>query len=114
VGGVLAQWGVGGGFYIFGGTSAGAPQWSGIMADLDQARGRPFGFFNQRLYQLGAAGALKPLFHDVTIGDNTFDQVPGYPATPGFDLSTGWGTPNFGMLGAILADPDEDSEESEP
>jgi hypothetical protein len=33
--------------------------------------------------------------------------VPGYPATLGFDLSTGWGTPNFGKLGAILADPDE-------
>jgi subtilase family serine protease len=114
VGGVLAQWGVGGGFFIFGGTSAGAPQWSGIMADLDQARGRPFGFINQRLYQLGAAGALKPLFHDVTLGDNSFNMVPGYPATPGFDLSTGWGTPNFGTLGAILADPDEDSEEFEP
>jgi subtilase family serine protease len=111
VGGVLGYWGVGGGFFIFGGTSAGAPQWSGIMADLDQARGRPFGFINQRLYRLGAAGALKPLFHDVTLGDNSFNKVPGYPATPGFDLSTGWGTPNFGTLGAILADPDEDSDQ---
>jgi subtilase family serine protease len=119
VGGVIAAWSEGaagpGAFYIFGGTSAGAPQWSGIIADLDQARGRPFGFLNRRLYRLGAAGALNTLFHDVTTGDNSFNGVPGYPATPGFDLSTGWGTPNFGKLGAILADPDEDSEpEFEP
>jgi subtilase family serine protease len=118
VGGVIVAWGVPfgpGAFFIFGGTSAGAPQWSGIIADLDQARGRPLGFLNQRLYRLGAAGALKTLFHEITAGDNSFNSVPGYPATPGFDLSTGWGTPNFGMLGAILADPDEDSDrEFEP
>jgi subtilase family serine protease len=113
-GGVLVHWGVAApgpnSFFLFGGTSAGAPQWSGIIADLDQARGRPLGFLNRRLYQLGSAGALKPLFHDVTIGDNSFDGIFGYPATAGFDLSTGWGTPNFGTLGAILADPDEDED----
>jgi subtilase family serine protease len=117
VGGVIAAWSAvtPGAFFIFGGTSAGAPQWSGIIADLDQARGRALGFMNRRLYRLGAAGALNTLFHDITAGDNSSNGVPGYPATPGFDLSTGWGTPNFGKLGAILADPDEDSDpEFEP
>ncbi len=104
-GGVIAVWGVGGGCcYIFGGTSAGAPQWAGIIADLNQARGRPMGFINNRLYMLGGLGALKSLFHDVTLGDNAFAGEDGYPAKTGYDLSTGWGTPNFGVLGATLAD----------
>jgi subtilase family serine protease len=104
-GGVIAAWGVGGGFFIFGGTSAGAPQWAGIIADLNQARGQPMGFLNDQLYLLGGLGALRPLFHDVTSGDNSFGGQTGYPAKPGYDLATGWGTPNFGLLGTILADP---------
>jgi subtilase family serine protease len=108
-GGVVVVWGTGGGCcFIFGGTSAGAPQWSGIIADLNQARGRPMGFLNSRLYLLGAFGSLTGLFHDVTAGDNSFGGQTGYPAKPGYDLATGWGTPNFGTLGAILADPGED------
>jgi subtilase family serine protease len=104
-GGVLTVWGVGGGIFIFGGTSAGAPQWSGIIADLDQARGgRPMGFINDRLYLLGGLGVLRGLFHDVTVGDNSFGGVDGYAATPGYDLATGWGTPNFGLLGSALAE----------
>lgn len=113
VGGVVAAWSAPfgpGAFFIFGGTSAGAPQWSGIIADLNQARGRSLGFINRRLYRLGGAGRLSPLFHDITVGNNAFEGVPGFAATPGFDLATGWGTPNFGTLGAILADPDEDSD----
>ncbi|HEX6507142.1 MAG TPA: S53 family peptidase [Chloroflexota bacterium] len=105
VGGVLAVWGVGGGCcFIFGGTSAGAPQWAGIIADLNQARGRPMGFINDRLYLLGHLGVLRGLFHDITVGDNSFGGVDGYPAKPGYDLATGWGTPNFGLLGATLAE----------
>jgi subtilase family serine protease len=104
-GGVITVWGVGGGIFIFGGTSAGAPQWAGIIADLDQARGRPMGFLNDQLNLLGGFGALRPLFHDVTVGDNSFGGQAGFPAKPGYDLSTGWGTPNFGQLGTILADP---------
>ena len=106
-GGVVAVWGVGGGCcFIFGGTSAGAPQWSGIIADLDQARGRPMGFLNERLYTLGGFGLLGGLFHDVTLGNNAFGGQPGYSAGPGYDLATGWGTPNFGLLGATLGDDD--------
>jgi subtilase family serine protease len=110
VGGVIAAWAAPYGpgvFFIFGGTSAGAPQWSGIIADINQARGRKLGFINKRLYQLGAAGTLQSLLHDITVGDNAFGGVPGYPAGPGPDLSTGWGTPNFGQLGTMLADPTE-------
>jgi subtilase family serine protease len=109
VGGVLVAWAVNGpgAFYLVGGTSAGAPQWSGIIADLDQAQGRPLGFINRQLYQLGGCGQLVKLFHDIVTGNNTFNLVPGYPALPGYDLATGWGTPNFDKLGIILSDPDD-------
>ena len=107
-GGVLAFWGVAGGFFIFGGTSAGSPQWSGLIADINSGLGRPVGFINKKLYQLGRQGRLGSFFRDITVGNNGFDGVPGYPATPGYDLSTGWGTPNFSALGAALGEMGED------
>jgi subtilase family serine protease len=81
-------------FFLFGGTSAGSPQWAGIVADINSTRHRPLGSINKALYDAGRHGRLN--FRDVTIGNNGFDGVPGYPATAGFDLSTGWGTPHFG------------------
>ena len=109
VGGVIAFWAypAAGDAYIFGGTSAGAPQWAGIIADLNQAKGRPLGYINKQLYSLGGCGGLAKLFHDIVTGDNGIPGVPGYPALPGYDLSTGWGTPNFGKLGMVLNDPDD-------
>lgn len=113
-GGVLAHWGVGApgatSFFLFGGTSAGSPQWAGIVADLNSAFKRPLGFINQWLYRLGGQGVLNGLLHDVTIGNNGFDNVPGYPASAGYDLSTGWGTPNFGNLKFMLSNPPSDSD----
>ncbi len=95
------------GFYIFGGTSAGAPQWAGITAIANQAAGRPLGFLNTRLYQLGKKGKLKTRMHDITEGDNSFVGIPGYPATPGWDLATGWGTPADGLIKSLLAGEDD-------
>ena len=111
-GGVLVHWGVlapgATSFFLFGGTSAGAPQWAGIVADINSGLGHPVGFINKRLYKLGRQGRLSSLFHDITIGNNGFDGVTGFPATPGYDLATGWGTPNFSRLGASLSDLDDD------
>jgi subtilase family serine protease len=81
------------GYYAFGGTSEGTPQWAGIIADANQLAGHPLGFLNPRLYLLRGMG-----FHDVTVGNNSFDGIPGYNASPGWDLATGWGTPNVGAL----------------
>ena len=81
------------GYYIIGGTSEGAPQWAGIVADANQLAGHPLGFLNQRLYLLRGKG-----FHDVTVGNNSFVGVPGYNATPGWDLATGWGSPDVSTL----------------
>jgi subtilase family serine protease len=81
------------GYYHIGGTSEGAPQWAGIIADANQLAGHPLGFLNPKLYLLRGMG-----FHDVTVGNNSFHGVPGYNATPGWDLATGWGSPNLSTL----------------
>jgi subtilase family serine protease len=92
------------GYYFIGGTSEGSPQWAGIIADLNQMAGRPLGFINPALYRLGKSGGLYAGFHDVTVGNNGFGGVPGYPATRGWDLSTGWGTPNIAGFARSLID----------
>jgi len=87
-------------FFLFGGTSAGSPQWAAIIADINSASHNQAGAINKQLYQLGRQGRLN--FRDVTIGNNGFDGVTGFPATAGFDLSTGCGTPDFGVLATTL------------
>jgi subtilase family serine protease len=101
------------GYYVFGGTSAGAPQWAGVTAITNQLAGRPLGFLNTRLYRLGKRGALQTLMHDITVGDNSFNGVAGYLAAPGWDLATGWGTPNLGKLLALVACEDDDDDDSD-
>jgi subtilase family serine protease len=83
------------GYFFTFGTSQGSPQWAGIVADLNQLVGHPLGFLNPQLYSLGALGLQTDLFHDITVGNNSFSGVPGYSATVGFDLASGWGTPNL-------------------
>lgn len=86
------------GFYFFGGTSEGAPQWAAITALADQAAGHALGFLNPALYGIGANHAEYAAdFHDVTVGDNAF-YSPGFPAGTGYDLPTGLGSPNVAHL----------------
>jgi subtilase family serine protease len=101
-------------FAPVGGTSAGSPQWAGIVADLNQFAGRPIGFLNDKLYKLGRKGQLAPLFNDITVGDNSlivpgFIDVPGFSAGTGWDAVTGWGTPKAnGFVQAMANGSDED------
>jgi pseudomonalisin len=69
-----------------GGTSAGAPSWQGIWARAQGAKGGGLGFAGPVLYKTEPASA----YHDVIVGDN----VP-FPATPGWDYTTGLGTPDI-------------------
>jgi subtilase family serine protease len=90
----------GAGWYGIGGTSEGSPQWAGIVADLNQYAGRPLGFLNPALYALGGAGRFSSMGRDITKGYNGLEDVPGatapgYYATRGWDLASGWGTPNL-------------------
>jgi subtilase family serine protease len=84
------------GWHIFGGTSEASPIFSGIVALADQVAGHRLGDINFALYALGAASRLPHSsgigIVDVTSGDNSFAGVVGYPAGPGYDLSSGWGT----------------------
>ena len=81
-------------YYFIGGTSEGSPQWAGIIADA----GHPLGFLNLKLYSLVALVGQSQFFHDITKGNNSFNGVTGYGATNGWDLASGWGTPNLGKL----------------
>ena len=87
------------GFYLFGGTSAGSPQWSAITAIADQNAGRDLGFINRALYHIGQAQSRysTDLF-DVTSGNNSFDGVTGFNAGPGWDATTGLGSPSANNL----------------
>ncbi|MBA2393928.1 MAG: S53 family peptidase [Ktedonobacteraceae bacterium] len=92
------------GFYLFGGTSEGAPQWAGITADANQFAHHSLGFLNPALYRIGKNPyESKESFHDITVGNNGTDKMTGYPATPGWDASTGWGTPKVSELVEELA-----------
>ncbi|MGA9839355.1 MAG: S53 family peptidase [Thermoplasmata archaeon] len=82
------------GFYIFGGTSAGSPQWAAITAILDQLNGGALGNIAPLLYQLGGTGA----FHDIHEGSNALYPGVGYASEWGWDAASGMGTPNVGGL----------------
>ena len=85
----------------YGGTSFAAPMWAAYLALANQwavANGSPtLGFINPQLYALGLGQRYNNDFHDVTTGSN------GYSATSGYDLSTGWGSPNGSGLITDLA-----------
>lgn len=82
------------GMYLFGGTSAGSPQWAAILAIADQKVGYNLGFINKALYHIGQArGHDFASFLDVTIGNNAFGGIPGFSAGPGWDAASGLGSP---------------------
>ena len=83
----------------FGGTSCAAPLWAAFTALVnEQAVGGgnpPVGFLNPAIYSIGKANPnYTSIFHDVTSGNNFSSSSPAkFPATVGYDLCTGWGTP---------------------
>lgn len=96
-----AQVNVNGQFNQVGGTSQATPIWAGITAlinqYLKQRGGHGVGFFNPALYSLARSHQPYPPFHDITLGGNLF-----YPATVGYDLATGLGTPDSWNLARDL------------
>ena len=84
----------------YGGTSFAAPMWAGYLALANQqavANGNPMlGFINPSLYTIGLGPSYKTDFHDIASGSN------GYSAVTGYDLATGWGSPNgTGLINAL-------------
>mmetsp|Transcript_17137 Transcript_17137/g.43846 ORF Transcript_17137/g.43846 Transcript_17137/m.43846 type:complete len:809 (-) Transcript_17137:308-2734(-) len=90
------------------GTSYSAPAWASIVAILNAHRNRNglgnLGFINPFIYW--AHDNFASSFNDITRGSNQFgnrDNINfvcdfGYPATIGWDASTGLGTPNVEVL----------------
>ncbi len=119
-GGVIVHWGVGlvlNGFpanttavtFRFGGTSAGSPQWAGIVALGNQMAGHRLGFLQDNLYHIGKKPKQSSDFHDLTVGNNTCFgcavdsggnpvDVPGFNAVPGWDADGGLGSPDVAKL----------------
>jgi hypothetical protein len=65
------------------------------------------GFLNPALYAMGRGPGYGTNFHDITVGNTTNANNPGgYFAVPGYDLCTGWGTPNGSNMINTLAPPD--------
>ena len=89
------------------GTSAAAPFWAGLVALADQFAHRHLGFINPAVYRIARGPLYHAAFHDITTGGNTFvfppTTITGYPAGPGWDPVTGWGTPDARVLVPLLA-----------
>lgn len=89
----------------YGGTSFAAPMWAGYIALVNQqlaTSGQPaIGFLNPTIYAQNVSGgalssAYASNFHDITSGTSG-----SYSAAKGYDLVTGWGSPNTGLFAAL-------------
>ena len=79
------------GWYVFGGTSVGAPQVSALLARRASLGNAGTTQFNAKAY--GAAKtSYATYFRDITAGSN------GYPTVVGYDLATGLGSPNAAQI----------------
>jgi subtilase family serine protease len=100
------------GFYLFGGTSAGSPQWAAILAITNQVAGHQLGYLNSAFYQIRQTPPnYGPSFHDVTSGNNSVIEedamnddvvVPGFVAGSAWDATTGIGSPKVDGIVARL------------
>jgi subtilase family serine protease len=85
----------------YGGTSFAAPMWAGYLALANQqaaANGESIGFIDPIIYPDALTSSYSTLFHDITSGScGTYSGITGY------DLCTGWGSPNTTGLINTLA-----------
>jgi subtilase family serine protease len=90
--------------FLFGGTSAGTPQWSAVTVIGDQIAGHRLGDLNPALYAVAGAAQRSGALHDVTSGNNDVVELGGfgYSAGRGWDAVTGLGTPDAAKLLPIL------------
>jgi len=85
----------------FGGTSFAAPMWAGYLALANQqaaVNGDTIGFINPTIYPAAEGGSYSTYFHDIKSG-----SCGTFSAATGFDLCTGWGSPNTTGLINLLA-----------
>lgn len=103
-------------FHLIGGTSAAAPSFAGIVAQLVESNGSRLGQINPALYALEwqdsltdcngstnttGGNAIPCNFNDITVGNNSVPGQSGYGSSSapyqagrGYDLATGLGSVN--------------------
>ncbi len=91
-----------------GGTSCAAPAWAAFTALANEqatAYSKPsVGFAAPAIYAAGKSASYLSDFNDITTGNNFWAyNVTSFPAIPGYDLCTGWGTPSGDNLIDMLA-----------
>ncbi|MFZ0770091.1 MAG: protease pro-enzyme activation domain-containing protein [Candidatus Sulfotelmatobacter sp.] len=85
----------------YGGTSFAAPMWAGYLALANEqaaTNGTSIGFIDPIIYPDALTSSYSTLFHDITSG-----SCGTYSAITGYDLCTGWGSPNTTGLINTLA-----------
>jgi subtilase family serine protease len=77
-----------------GGTSGAAPLWAALVTLTDEGCGAPAGFLNPALY------GHEPDLNDITTGNDDYTGTNGglYPATIGYDMASGLGTPTSALF----------------
>lgn len=89
----------GGTWLTIGGTSSSTPLWAAMTADMAASSGcgsSGVGFINPELYSLASnPSAYAASFNDIKVGNNDIFGATGglYPATSGYDMASGLGTP---------------------
>jgi subtilase family serine protease len=89
------------------GTSQAAPLWAGFMALVNEQAANfgvaSVGFANPALYVLQSDNSFGPSFHDVVSGCNPNHANNQYCAGPGYDLVTGLGSPQSGLINGLIS-----------
>jgi len=85
----------------YGGTSFAAPMWAAYIALVNQQLANngdsTIGFINPTIYSQNVTSSYATDFHDITSGTSG-----SYSAVTGYDLVTGWGSPNgTGLINAL-------------
>ena len=89
----------------FAGTSYSTPLWAAFTALINQQAQMngdpPIGLINPALYSIAGTAAYGQAFNDIADGSNS----NGYTAVPGYDLATGLGTPQWGLIYDLVGGP---------
>lgn len=93
-------WGRGGGWMGVGGTSLAAPLSAGLFANevISHGQTQGIGSIHEALYGNPTYSGSRPSMRDITVGDISFGRNSIFTARPGYDLSTGLGSPRWGEV----------------
>ena len=82
---------------------AGLPSWLWSISRPWRTAIRRLGFANPAIYAIGKGTNYNSDFHDITSGNNNNGHGKSFNAVTGYDLVTGWGSPNGQNLINALA-----------